>query len=50
VNGQVVKLATPAQTINGNTMVPVKFIAQSTGADVKWDGASKTVVIIINRI
>jgi len=45
VNGQTVKLTTPAQTINGNTMVPVKFIAQSTGADVKWDGGSRTVVI-----
>ncbi|WP_341877700.1 stalk domain-containing protein [Defluviitalea saccharophila] len=45
VNGQTVKLTTPAQTINGNTMVPVKFIAQSTGADVKWDGGSRTVVV-----
>lgn len=45
VNGEIIKLTTPAQSINGNTMVPIKFIAQSTGADVIWDGGSRTVVV-----
>ena len=38
-------LDVPAKLINGRTMVPVRFIAETLGCDVKWDEASKTVVI-----
>ena len=45
VNGALVKLDVPAQIIGGRTMVPVRFIAESTGAKVFWDSASQTVYI-----
>ena len=32
--------------INGRTMLPVRFVAENLGADVLWDGATKTVTII----
>jgi len=31
--------------IKGNTQVPVRFIAQELGANVRWDGATSTVYI-----
>jgi hypothetical protein len=41
-------LDVPAKTINGRTMIPVRFIAESLGCSVGWDEASKTVTIIQN--
>jgi hypothetical protein len=38
-------LDVPAKTINGRTMVPVRFIAESLGCTVGWDEATKTVSI-----
>jgi hypothetical protein len=32
-----------AQIINGRTMVPMRAIFESLGAEISWDGASKTV-------
>ena len=32
--------------IKGRTMLPVRFVAENLGADVLWDGATKTVTII----
>lgn len=40
-----VKLDVPAQIIDGSTMVPVRFIAESLGARVDWDGNTKSVLI-----
>ncbi|GEM_PF-2113298 len=31
--------------INGRTMLPVRFVAENLGCDVKWDGVTKTVTI-----
>lgn len=45
VNDKEISLAVPAKLINGNTMVPLRFISESLGAEVKWDGESKTVII-----
>lgn len=45
VNGKTVKLTVPANAIKGSTMVPLRFVSESLGADVKWDQASKTVAI-----
>ncbi|MBC7765201.1 MAG: MBL fold metallo-hydrolase [Hyphomonadaceae bacterium] len=45
VNGQPITLEVPAQIIQGRTMVPVRFIAQSVGATVQWDGLQSTVRI-----
>lgn len=33
---------------NGRTLVPLRLISESLGADVKWDAATKTVTIIKN--
>ncbi|MCD6168668.1 MAG: copper amine oxidase N-terminal domain-containing protein [Caldisericia bacterium] len=32
--------------LNGRTMLPVRFVAENLGADVLWDGTTKTVTII----
>lgn len=45
-NGTAKKLNTPAQSIGGRTMVPVRAVAESFGAHVSWDGATKTVTIV----
>lgn len=44
-NGEEIELDVPATIINGRTLVPVRFIAESLGAKVDWDGESKTVII-----
>lgn len=45
VGGQTVSVLTPAQIVNGNTMVPVRVIAQSFGIEPGWDEATKSVII-----
>lgn len=45
VNDAPVTLEVGALIINGRTMVPVRFIAESLGAKVDWEQASKTVQI-----
>lgn len=46
VNGTEKTLDVPAQIINSRTFVPVRFISESLGAKVDWDGTTKTVTII----
>lgn len=43
---QEIKLDVPAKLIDGRTMVPLRFIAESMNYDVKWDGANNRVDII----
>ncbi len=45
IDGRTVYLDVPADTVGGRTMVPLRFVSESLGADVKWNGATKTVVI-----
>ncbi len=45
VNGQAVALDVPAQLISDRTMVPVRFISESLGADVEWDEGNEAVII-----
>lgn len=45
VNGQQVYLDVPADTLGGRTMVPLRFVSEALGADVKWMSATKTVAI-----
>ena len=45
VNGAVKTLDVPALIIKNRTMVPVRFISESLGAEVNWDGKSQTVKI-----
>lgn len=48
VDGKQVELDVPATLINDRTMVPARFVAESFGADVKWDGATSTVKITLS--
>jgi len=45
LNGKTIELDVPAQLVNANTMVPVRFISESLGALVEWDDMTRTVVI-----
>lgn len=45
VNGVAVKLNAAAQLVNGSTMVPIRFISEALGAEVKWEGTSRTVIV-----
>lgn len=45
VGNKRVVLDVPAQIVNGRTLVPVRFVAESLGAVVNWDGTKKTVAI-----
>ena len=44
-NGQIKTIDVPAFTENDRTMVPLRFISESIGAEVKWDGNQNTVFI-----
>jgi hypothetical protein len=48
VNGQTVRLDVPAQVINGSTMVPLRFVAETLGANVAFDSRDNTVRINSN--
>ncbi|HLW46420.1 MAG TPA: stalk domain-containing protein [bacterium] len=45
VNNSPVLLDVPAFTINGRTMVPLRFISESLGAGVQWVAANETILI-----
>lgn len=45
VNDKEISLAVPAKLINGNTMVPLRFVSESLGTEIKWDGKSRTITI-----
>jgi hypothetical protein len=44
-NGENIALDVPAQIVNNRTLVPVRAIAESFGADVEWCQESQTVII-----
>lgn len=44
-NGESIALDTPAQIIDGRTLVPVRAVSESLGCTVNWDAAAKTVDI-----
>jgi hypothetical protein len=45
VNGEIRTLSVPAQAEQGTTLVPLRFVSEALGAQVKWQAASRTVVI-----
>ncbi len=45
VNGQPQTLSLPAQAVSGTTLVPLRFVSEALGAQVQWNGASRTVII-----
>jgi hypothetical protein len=49
VNGNKVKLTEAARIVNGNTVVPLRFIGEATGALVHWDNEYREIVIITEQ-
>lgn len=45
VGGQTVSLPTAPILMQGNTMVPLRFIGEATGRKVVWDGLNRTINI-----
>lgn len=45
VNGEIRALETPAQVIDGNTMVPARFVTEGLNCIVKWDKATDGIYI-----
>lgn len=45
VNGKVVSIDAPAQVKEARTFVPLRFMAEYSGATVLWEGSTKTVTI-----
>jgi hypothetical protein len=45
VDGRTVAMDTPAMILNGSTMVPIRFVSESLGAQVAWNDPSRTVLI-----
>lgn len=43
IDGRTVYLDVPADTVGGRTMVPLRFVSESLGAEVKWNGAMRIV-------
>ncbi|WCK55454.1 copper amine oxidase N-terminal domain-containing protein [Aneurinibacillus sp. Ricciae_BoGa-3] len=48
VNGKIVKLGQKAEIINKRTMIPLRFISESFGANVNWNGSNHTIDITEN--
>lgn len=46
VSGRAVALDTPAQILNGSTLVPLRFVAEALGAQVNYESATSTVAIL----
>jgi len=49
VNNQVVVLDAPARIVNGRTFVPIRFVAETFGLEVQWDGKTRTVTLIRHK-
>jgi len=45
VNDSAINLSVPAQVKNGKTLVPLRFISESLGANVQWNQKTQTVTI-----
>ncbi|WP_162178014.1 stalk domain-containing protein [Ruminiclostridium cellobioparum] len=45
VNGKAVTMLEAAQTINGRTMVPLRFVSENMGYSVQWNAESQEIVI-----
>jgi len=45
VNGQVVNIDVPGTVVNGRTLVPLRFVAESFGVHVNWDAEARQVTI-----
>lgn len=46
--GEPVLMDVPPRIVNGRTMVPIRLVAETSGAQVQWDAALRTVSIATN--
>ncbi len=45
VNGETMALDSPPRIANATTYVPLRFVSEALGAQVRWDNAKRSVVI-----
>lgn len=45
INGQMSYLDVPASSIGGRTLVPLRFVSEALGAEVRWSPASRIVAL-----
>lgn len=45
VNGREIPLDVPAQVFRGSTLVPLRFVSEALGADVRWEANTQSVLI-----
>lgn len=45
LNGEPVQMDTQAHLVNGKTVTPVRLVAESLGAQVRWDEATQAILI-----
>jgi N-acetylmuramoyl-L-alanine amidase len=50
VNGTSTALEQPVIIVAGNTLVPVRFVAEQLGLQVEWNGATRSVNLLKNVI
>lgn len=48
VDGVEYEIDVPASIINSRTLVPLRFVIEALGLEVKWDGETETIEIINN--
>lgn len=46
VNDEPIAIGEPALIVQGRTRVPLRFISTSLGAEINWDGATRTAKIV----
>jgi len=46
VNGEVIRLEIAAQSQNGRTLVPLRFVAEASGSIVNWDAEAQCVYVV----
>lgn len=49
VNGEIKDIDTTVKMVNSRTFAPIRFISETLGHDVKWDGTSNSVYITKNE-
>lgn len=50
VNGERQQLEQSPRIVDGNTMVPLRFVGESTGAIVYWDGVNREITILTEKL
>lgn len=48
VNGEIKDIDTPTEMINSRTFAPLRFIGETLGHDIRWDGSTNSVYITKN--